>query len=226
MPILSRLRGLLGGGPAASPPARPEIPLAEYDLALKARLKGLPRRTQAAFAVACAERLYPSYAAFLAAGGRDDEALVRQALDLAWEGATAGLVQHADPADLVERCVALIPDADAETTIATHADDAIAAAAYALQAAAGLESGAAGWAAQRVTDALDAFVLSNDVDGTLPDAEHRVWEHPLVQRELSRREDDLRRLDGAQDWPAAVDAVRAGASGASALPLERLDHEA
>jgi len=224
--MLSRLRALAGGRPAAAARARGVVPLAEYDLALKAALVTLPERTQAAFAAACAERLYPAYAAFARASGRDDGGLVRQALDLAWQGAKLGVVPEADASGLVERCVALIPDAEAEDAIPAHADDGIASAAYALQAAAGLDPRAAGWAAQRVTDALDDFVRSNDVDGTLPDAEQLVWEHPLVRAEISRREDDLRRLSSASDWPAAVDGVRASATAVSALPLERLDHEA
>ena len=224
--MLGRLRALAGGRPAAAPRARRIVPLAEYDLALKAALMTLPERTQAAFAAACAERLYPAYAAFMRASGRDDGGLVRQALDLAWSGAKAGVVQEDDPSSLVERCVALIPDGEAEDAIPAHADDAIASVAYALQAAAGLDPGASGWAAQRVTDALDDFVRSNDVDATLPDPEQRVWEHPLIRTEISRREDDLRRLGSASDWPAAVDAVRASATAVSALPLERLDHEA
>ena len=224
--MLGRLRALAGGRPHGAPRARRVVPLAEYDLALKAALMTLPERTQAAFAAACAERLYPAYAAFVRTSGRDDEGLVRQALDLAWSGAKVGVVPEHDPSGLVERCVALIPDTEAEDAIPAHADDAIASVAYALQAAAGLDPRASGWAAQRVTDTLDDFVRSNDVGGTLPDAEQRVWEHPLIRTEISRREDDLRRLNSASDWPAAVDAVRASATAVSALPLERLDHEA
>lgn len=224
--MLGRLRALVGGRPAAAPRTRSAVPLAEYDVALKAALVTLPEGTQAAFAAACAERLYPAYAAFVRTSRSDDEGLVRQALDLAWQGVKLGVVPEDDPSGLVERCVALIPDAEAEDAIPAHADDAIAAVAYALQAAAGLDPKAAGWAAQRVTDALDDFVRSNDVDGTLPDAEQRVWEHPLIRAEISRREDDLRQLNSTSDWPAAVDAVRASAAAVSALPLERLDHEA
>ena len=77
-----------------------------------------------------------------------------------------------------------------------------------------------------MTNTLDTFILSNDIDDTLPNADRRVWEHPLVRAEISRRDDDLRRLDSASDWWAAVDAVHASATEVSALPLERLAHEA
>src|SRR4051812_18872086 len=149
--MLSRFRAILGRTPAPSP-ARRKVPLAEYDKDLQASLSRLPRQTQAAFAAACAERLFPAYAAYLSASQRDDGGLVREALDLAWDGAHAGEVVANDPNGLCERCIALIPADGADETIPPHADDAIAAAVYALQAAAGLDEHAAGWAAQRVMD--------------------------------------------------------------------------
>lgn len=199
------------------------VPLADYDKSLMASLGTLPKQAQAGFAAACAERLYPSYAAFLGVSKRDDHGLVRHALDVAWEGAKTGVVADADSSGLVERCVTVIPADDAEDPIPVHADDAIASVAYALQAAAGLDPRAAGWAAEQVTDSLDNFLLSNEIDINDPDGEQRVWDHPLVKAEVARREEDLRRLHGPLDWGEAVDAVRARATGMSALPLERLD---
>jgi hypothetical protein len=136
-------------------------------------------------------------------------------------------VQVEDPAALIELCVALIPgDASAEDPIPAHADDAIAAAAYGLQAAAGLDKNAAGWAAGRVSDSLDNFLLTYEIDLSDPDAEHKVWEHPLVRAEVGRRAADLRRLAEDTDWGAAVDDIRASATRVSALPLDRLRHQA
>lgn len=207
---------------------RRAIPLAEYQTALRARLMVLSVRTQAAFAAACAERLYPAYAAFMEASGRDDHGLVRRSLDLAWDGATSGAVPVADPAGLFEQCVALISGDGSELgAIPAHADDAIASAAYALQAAAGLDDAAAGWAAERATNSLDDFLRSSEIDDVADwEADRRVWEHPLVAAEVARREDDLRRLADSSDWGAAVDAVRRAATGVSALPCDRLNHEA
>jgi hypothetical protein len=225
--MLSRLRAVLRGQPPVVAQGRRMVPLADYDDALKADLKVLPQRTQAAFSAACAERLYPAYAAFVKASARDDHGLVRRTLDIAREAAKTGSVPVADPADLFEQCVALIPrDESGEDAIPAHADDAIASTAYALQAAAGLDGRAAGWAAERVTNSLDSFLLTNEIDISDPEAERRVWEHPLVAAEVDRRKDDLRQLADASDWVGAVDAVRARATGVSALPLDRLDHAA
>lgn len=234
--MLSRLRALIGRqppvaasgrqGPVAAE-GRRAIPLAEYQSALNARLTTLPMRTQATFAAACAERLYPAYAAYVEASGRDDGGLIRRALDLAWEGAKSGVVPVADPAGLFEQCVALISGDGSELgAIPAHADDALASAAFALQAAAGLDDAAAGWAAERVTNSLDHFLQLTEIDMADPEVERRIWDHPLVAAEVARREDDLRRLADSSDWGAAVDAVRTAATGVSALPLDRLDHEA
>ena len=222
--MLNRLRVLFGMTAAAPTTGRRVVPLADYDAALKADLKELPQRTRAAFAAACAERLYPAYAAFVQASGRDDNGLIRRTLDLAWDGSRTGVVAAADPADLFEQCVALIPsDESPEEVIPAHAEDAIASVAYALQAAAGLDDKAAGWAAEQVTNCLDTFLLSSEIDISAPDAEQLVWEHPLVVTEVRRRQGDLRQLAETPDWPTAVDAVRATSTGVSALPLDRLD---
>ena len=233
--MLSRLRAMIrrqapvaasGRQKPVAASGRRAIPLAEYQAALGARLMVLSVRTQAAFAAACAERLYPAYAAFMEASGRDDRGLVRRTLDLAWDGATSGAVPVADPVGLFHQCVGLIPsDESQEGTIPAHADDAIASAAYALQAAAGLDDAAAGWAAERVTNSLDHFLQLTEIEMADPEVERRIWDHPLVVAEVARREDDLRRLAEASDWGAAVNAVRALATGVSALPLDRLDHE-
>ena len=224
---LNRLRAFFGKKSPTAPSGRRVVPLADYDSALKVELKELQQRTQATFAVSCAERLYPAYAAFVQASGRDDQGLIRRTLDLAWDGARTGVVAAEDPAILFEQCVALIPgDQSEEEAIPAHADDAIASVAYALQAAAGLDDKAAGWAAEQVTNCLDTFLLSNEIDISAPDAEQRVWEHPLVVAEVRRRKDDLQRLAEGPDWGAAVEAVRATSTGVSALPLDQADHEA
>ena len=225
--MLRRIRAVIGARRRSAAPRRRVIPLLEHDRALKLELLALPHRAQAAFAVACAERLYPAYAAFVDSSGREDNDLVRHTLDVAWEGARSGSLQAEDPAALVELCVALIRrDDSGEDPIPAHADDAIAAAAYCLQAAAGLDEDAAGWAASRVSDCLDNFLVTTEIDLSDPDAEQKVWEHPLVRAEVERRAADLRRLADAADWEAAVDDVRASATGLSALPLDALNHPA
>jgi uncharacterized protein YjaG (DUF416 family) len=229
--VFGRIRRIVRGPRPVDDATELDFPAVAYARDLKSRVALLPGWQQAAFAAACAERLYPAYAAFRAASGTADDGVVRRALDLAWDGAAGGVVDEADPAAVVERLVALIPREGDAVAIPDHADDAIAAAAYALQAAAGLDDQAAGWAAQRGTDALDSYLLSSDsVPWSAETREgralmdQRVWQHPLVQAEVARREDDLARL-AAGDREAAVRHVRASAMNLSLLPLDQLDHE-
>ena len=72
--MLNRLHALVGRKARTRASGRRVVPLADYDAALKVELKELPHQTRAAFAAACAERLYPAYAAFVQASRRDDQA--------------------------------------------------------------------------------------------------------------------------------------------------------
>lgn len=208
----------------------PQIPLATYGRELAARLAALPTRPRAAFAAACAERLFPAYAAYLAARGVDDAGTVRRALDAAWQVIEDGAVMDGsdrgaaatapDAAALVRACVVLIPDEEAGTILPRHAEEAIAAAAYALQAAADLADDAGAWAATVAMDALDAYLLQ-DVPIVDAAAEQAVWAHPLVRDEVERREIDLAILAGP-DLATAVALVRTRAAGTSLLPLAKL----
>ena len=139
--MLSRIGALFGRHSTAEKRHR-VIPLADYGTSLKADLKALPQRTQAAFAASCAERLFPAYVAFLDASGRDDHGVVRQAIDTAWDGARSGTIPAGDPAGLYKRCLALIPvDGPDADQIPAYADDAVASAAYAPRGS--------GWACRR-----------------------------------------------------------------------------
>jgi hypothetical protein len=229
--VFSKIRGWFGGKGALPTSVADNFPAVEYAAALKVRIAALPAWQQAAFAAACAERMYPAYAAFRDLSATDTDGVVRRALDRAWEGAETGSVGERDPAALIERCASLIPDEDADFTIPDHAEHAISAAAYALQAAAGLSDDAAGWATSVGTDALDSFLLTS---GAVPwtattradraRMDQRVWAHDLFQAEVARREADLARL-ATGDRAATVRELRARAAGDSLLPLDQLDHE-
>jgi uncharacterized protein YjaG (DUF416 family) len=224
--VFERIRSALGVGGAAQ-----SHPLVAYAERIKTMVATLPDWQQAAFAAGCAERLYPPYAAFRRASGTNDNGVVRGALDLAWAGAATGSVSDTDAAALVKRCVRLIPDEDADFTIPDHAENAISGAVYALEAAAGLRAGAAGWAAEVGTNALDSYLLATQAipwSGASRDGratmEQRVWQHALVQAEVARRDADLARL-ARGDRDAAIGDVRARSMIVTLLPLGELDNE-
>ena len=82
-----------------------------------------------------------------------------------------------------------------EEGAAPYAGDAVAALAYAYRAAAGGDTDEAAWAAERVYNALDAFVQEGEAKypGTA-DEEEALRNHPLVQAELRRQDADVAAL--------------------------------
>lgn len=192
------------------------IPLAEYDLQLAGELAMLTSGAQAAFAAACAERLYPAWSAYLAATGSTDDP-VREALDLAW-ARLAGGQDAKDHQALFDRCEALLPGADELRSLPAHAEDAIYSALYLLGASTGADSPAASLVARHGTNSLDTFLL-----GAICHDDDEVWHHPLVRLELDRRAEDLATLRTMPIREAAA-SLRHRAIRVSVLPLDQLDH--
>lgn len=212
----------MSAGPLPDP--RRQIPLDAYNRALAVRIGALPPGPRAAFATACAERLAAAWLSFMAATGVDDGGLVRRALDRAWTAAALGGAEGVtgDDAALIEACVALIPDAETPGMLPAHADNAIAATAYALQAALDGDAEAAAWAASTCMDTLDAYLLPG-LPVVSDEEEAEVWAHPLVRAEVERRDADLALL-ATTNLATAIAVVRARAAGASLLPLDELVH--
>jgi hypothetical protein len=209
--------------PSAAAPGH-RILLAEYDEREELRLGSLNPGRRAAFAAACAERLFRTYDSYRSSVGSDTRRVVRQALDLAWQAARGADVDASTAQSAVDACVQLIPGQDDDFTVPAYVDDAIAAAAYAVAAAADLFPRAAAWAAQRGTDTLANYLLDTVVDHRSPDASEMVSGHPLVLVELERRAVDLQRLTSS-NWRAEIDAMRLDATASTVLPLDQLAHD-
>jgi hypothetical protein len=162
--------------------------------------------------------------AYVRSIGSGDIDQVRGALDLAWDVVRSDAVGRSDPR-VVERCnkaaracTELV--SDEPEAVRRQADVAVAAVVYALQAAADTDRDAAAYAARQVTDALDDRLRLHEIDRSDPEEDRRVWEHPLVMREVARRVEDLEELRGAGDWRVAVEAVRSRAASHPALGSE------
>jgi hypothetical protein len=197
------------------------VPLADYDGAMKVELASMPVQARTALAAAAAERLFAPYAAVVDSAGRTDGGIVRRALDAAWEAAATGLGDGDAASGLFERCIELISDL-ADIPGSEYADDAIAAAAYAAQSGAGLDPQAAGWASQRVLDAIDSYLLATVVHPDDQEADLKVWQHELTQREIARRERDRADLAAPADFAEAVRTIRTRAAESEAIPVDRL----
>ncbi len=196
--------------------------LGDYLKDLKAALRSMARPNRAAFACACAERLFSALLRDPGEFGAENVALVRAALDAAWEAAASGMFAS-DPAVLIKGLDGLLPANDEEELeIPEDVEDAIAAVAYAVEAAADADPDAAGSAAQRLFDTLERYLLNHGVewpsrgaDVTRMDQEE--WAHPATVAEVARQQADLRVLRGGP-IELAVAKIRSEARRAAVAP--------
>ena len=147
---------------------------------IKGSLTKLPIKLRILFAVTCAERL------------------LRRILDKLWMG-LLGVQEYSDQiiaADL-QHCMLLVPkESDGEwSNEQAWAEDAVACLAYSLRTRISGDAQEAAWAARRVYEAVDSYVINVSANNfKLPNDEVRVRDHPLVQVELGRQERDISEL--------------------------------
>jgi uncharacterized protein YjaG (DUF416 family) len=169
---------------------------------LTERLMALPSQLRVAFAAACAQRLLPAYQK---CGLRSRSAAVNEVvamLERIWRDLAGDSLSTEELERLAERAMAIIPREDADEWLPGQAaaEDAAAALAYALRCRQNGEAQEAAWAARRVYEALDHFIIERDnVDTNLPGAEARVLSDPLIQAELDRQDRDIDELLAAAD---------------------------
>ena len=124
-------------------------------------LESYPARSRAAFALSCAERLFPFYVFYQRATQLGDPVGVRAILDIGWNS-----LKEKPDVDLLRQLHArldeyLPDDEDSGALVSTFAEDAIAATIFAIEA---LETGRAKpaqWAASRIYEACDSFVQAS-----------------------------------------------------------------
>lgn len=165
---------------------------------IKKRLTLLPINLRTLFAVTCAERLFPAYERFSDKTGRGNVDILRRILDKLWMG-LMGVQQYSEQiiaADLHNRMLLVPKESDGEwLNEQAWAEDAVACLSYSLRTRLSGDAQDAAWAARRVYDAVDYYVLhASGNNFKLPDDEVRVIDHPLVQAELRRQERDMSEL--------------------------------
>jgi uncharacterized protein YjaG (DUF416 family) len=171
----------------------------------KERIAELPTNLRILFAVTCAERLFPAYERFSAVTGRGNVDLLRRILDKLWMS-LLGFQEYSDQiiATDLHHCMLLVPkESDGEwSNEQAWAEDAVACLAYSLRTRLSGEAQEAVWAARRVYEAVDHYVLhASGNNFTLPGDNSRVIEHPLVQAELKRQERDISELQSLVHSP-------------------------
>jgi len=172
---------------------------------LRSELSALPPRLRGAFAALCARRL--ARAPGILETGIESRAFADLHAQL-WAAVTDTRTQPELTA-AAERALSLIPEDD---------HDALAALTYALRAASGGDPKDAAWAAERVYNALDAFLQDQGLEVGSPDSEAALLGHPLVQAELQRQADDLVALGAihaSEVPPATFESLRDRADAAA-----------
>lgn len=163
---------------------------------LKNRLATLPCRKMVAFAASCAERLIPAYARFSEKASMVSypPSLYRHALDTIWRAILGAEIEKHLVEELEEICMDSIPtEDDAWRFGEPYAEDTAATVVFAVRAWLNCNHIEAFFAARRVYDVLDNFVVGSINSSRFDEKE--ISAHPLIQKELARQLYDLEMLE-------------------------------
>jgi hypothetical protein len=182
-------------------------------------LSDLGVRARAAFAAACAERLYPLYEEYGRRTGRAEVPAARAALTALWED-LAGHPTGTDFARLADQMEDLVPDLDEEQDYeyGGYAGEALSAIVYAIRAYLDQKPGYFVMAAERPIDVIDQRnTLLAEAEGRVPDDSRA---RPAMLAERRRQAADIADLRAAGDagLPDLVEAIRARAGREPILP--------
>jgi uncharacterized protein YjaG (DUF416 family) len=164
--------------------------------ALTARLARLGPRDRAEFAFDCAERLLPKYQWFHQQTGEGEPEVLGEALRVARAQLEGANGTTADLKPLADRCQALVPvEDDSWTDLSGLAQNAAAAAAYAIRSLISDSVDDAVWAGVQGYEAADLVASTElDVDFNEPGVEERIVVEDVVQRELHAQDELLSKL--------------------------------
>lgn len=167
------------------------------EVELMRKIEQLPTRLRVAFAAACTERMTVAYGRFSNLNNRGDALAFNTILSRLWSDLVGDTMSDAEVDEHIESCMKLIPREDCGPRVFEQpaAEDAASALVYTLRCRRDGKAQEAAWAARRVYEALDYFVINNEkIDANAAGAEARVLADPLVQAELARQERDIDEL--------------------------------
>lgn len=161
--------------------------------ALLRRVGGLDRSSKAAFAAACAERMWPLVERYASAAGVPSGKVegLRTALDTVWRS-VSGEVEDVAGAQVVAE--SMIPEEDDEWVFESgYGQNAIAAVAYAARTWLTDQPQEAVWAARQLYEAADYAAQSQVVGAATftPEVEDSVRRAPVVRAAVSALDADL-----------------------------------
>jgi hypothetical protein len=184
---------------------------------LLAQLNQLSPRLRAAFAVSCAERLYPMCERMSETAGIGDGVLMRRVLDRVWLGIREGDLEEREIRSLIELVEKLGPTENYEVTGAdsrADIDSPSVALAYALESLLPSRARSALCAAREAFEVLWVYEDRDESFWSTPPTAEQLAAHTakaLLQAELRRQEQDLADLasvEHAGQLPSKVDLLR------------------
>lgn len=178
---------------------------------IQQRLGSLDLSLRLAFALACAERLHPTYVRYCSVTGWGDMPGMRDLLDRLWREVSEKEMSDSEQKQVLQECMSLFPGEQEPTRPESGpTEDAVGALAYAIRCLGTSDPQEAVWAARRGYEAVDGFVVArNRINISEPDSEHLILSDALIQRELSRQARDLAEIEGTKKIDAGwVDSLR------------------
>lgn len=163
---------------------------------LRNRLHALSDLKRLAFLLACAERMYPNYLAFHRHHGWGEPQSIRRSLDLIWlrlEGADVS----DGASELLTEVEKVTPDTeDFDSLYVSPALDAAVVASILLESVGAISVEKILEGLTLATDTIDMYVQELDqIPPSAEDLESRIDSHPLMQKELRRRLENLETLE-------------------------------
>lgn len=192
---------------------------------LKDRLEGINPLSRLLFAVAVAERLYPTYKLFFEKTGWGSADYLRETLDHLWESAFRGQIGLEEP--FVSDYESLFLGEGAEwSPLNPLSENAVVALTYACQCQQAGDAENAAWSAVQGYEAVDYLAHTlGKIDFNAPKAEAKILQTEYVQAELQRQLRDLTELEKVSRDGSGVESVvetfrdRAASEGLTLLPV-------
>lgn len=149
-----------------------------------------------AYGLSCIERLYPNYVKFEAVHDWGDKELLRLIIDYLWNILTSKKIDYNQLQILKKKCDEIIPDTENfNSEYVSPALDASSSVFLLLEYVEGNDVKKITEVASLCRDTVDMYIQEIEkIESYNAETEKRILEHPLMQRELKRLNEDFEKI--------------------------------